>query len=519
MSVAPRRPLIERLRHAWRSPAWGVHPNDHKRPAADMPVRVMPVPDRLYVPLMQHIGAPAELRVEIGQEVRTGEVIAEAQGLVSAPVHAPSSGRVVDISEVIAPHPSGLTLPAVIIETDGKDRWVSREPVDDPFVMSPEEISRRVAAAGVVGLGGAAFPSAVKLSGSRSAGVAQLLVNGAECEPYLSCDDRLMRDRADRIIEGLRIVRFATGAAEAIVGIEDNKPEAIAAMKAAAAIDPAITVRAIPAHYPMGSEKQLVATLAGVEIPAGGRPSDVGVLVHNVGTLLAVRDAIRDDKPLVSRLVTVAGAAARAPGNIEVRIGTLAKDLVAYAGGLKEDPARMLLGGPMMGFRVGSLSVPIVKGTSGVLLLGEQEVAEQSPGPCIRCGQCVSACPVGLLPLEMVRHVQAGDLEGAVTRGLKDCLSCGCCAYVCPAHLPLVQSFHYARGELASRARAESKLDSARRLAKARTERLEREAKEKAEAAARRRAEKAAKEAQAAAEAAAAQSAAETQPAKTAEPV
>ena len=487
-----RRPLIDRLRTAWRSPRWGVHPDDHKRPAADYPVRVMPVPKRLYVPLMQHIGAPAEARVEIGQTVRTGELLAAPQGAVSAPVHAPSSGLVVDIAEVIAPHPSGLTLPAVIIETDGRDRWVERESLDDPFLLSPAEISRRVAAAGVVGLGGAAFPSSVKLVGGRSADVTHLLVNGAECEPYLSCDDRLMRDRAAAIIEGLRIVRFATGASEAIVGIEDNKPEALAAMRDAAGIDRLIEVRSIPAHYPMGSERQLVQTLTGHEIPAGGRPSDVGALVHNVGTLLAVRHAVCDGRALISRFVTVAGGAVRAPGNIEVRIGTLAADLVDYCGGLTAPPARMLLGGPMMGFRVETLEVPIVKGTSGVLLLDAAELAECAPGPCIRCGNCVSACPCGLLPLEMSRHVQAGDLDGAVALGLKDCLSCGCCAYVCPAHLPLVQSFHYARGELAARARAGSKLESAKRLARARAERLEREAREKAQAAARRRAEKAA---------------------------
>jgi electron transport complex protein RnfC len=492
MTVNRPRPLIERLRTAWRSPRWGVHPDDHKRPAADIPLRVMPVPRRLYVPLMQHIGAPAELRVAIGQKVLAGELIAAAQGAVSAPVHAPSSGIVVDVAEVVAPHPSGLTLPAVIIETDGKDHWIEREIIDDPLQLSPEEISRRVAAAGIVGLGGAAFPSAVKLAGSRSSGVASLLVNGAECEPYLSCDDRLMRDRAAAIIEGLRIVRYATGAAEAIIGIEDNKPEALAAMRDAAAGEPTIQVRSIPAHYPMGSEKQLVQTLIGHEIPAGGRPSDVGALVHNVGTLAAVRRAVCEGRPLVSRLVTVGGAAVRAPGNIEVRIGTLASDLLDYCGGLAKTPARMLLGGPMMGFRLSALEVPIVKGTSGLLLLGADEVAEQAPGPCIRCGSCVSACPCGLLPLEMSRHVQAGDLDGAVALGLKDCLSCGCCAYVCPAHLPLVQSFHYARGELAARARAESKLESAKRLARARTERLEREAREKAEAAAQRRAAKAA---------------------------
>jgi electron transport complex protein RnfC len=493
--TVPPRPLVERLRQAWRSPSWGAHPDDRKRPAADLPLRVMPVPARLYVPLAQHIGAPAEPVVTVGDTVLAGELLAAASAAVSAPVHAPSSGRVVDLVDIVAPHPSGLTIPALVIETDGRDRWCERERAVDPFLLSPAEIGRRVAAAGVVGLGGAAFPAAVKLSGSRSAAVEALLVNGAECEPYLSCDDRLMRDRAAAIVDGAAIVRFAVGAARVIVGIEDNKPEALAAMRGAAAGDPSISVRAIPAHYPMGSERQLVKTLTGAEIPAGGRPADVGVVVHNVGTLLAIRAAIRDGTPLVSRVLTVAGGAIRAPGNVEVRIGTPLSELVAYCGGLLREPARVLLGGPMMGLRAPSLAVPVVKGTGGVLLLTADEVAQREPAPCLRCGRCVQACPVGLVPLEMARRVDAGDLDGAADWGLRDCLACGCCAYVCPAALPLVQSFQHAKGELAARARSESRLEATRRLARARRERLEREAREKAEAAARRRAAKAEAEA------------------------
>lgn len=469
---------------------WGVHPDDHKRPAADAPVRRMPMPARLYVPLLQHIGTAARPTVLVGQQVAKGQLIAEPQGMVSAAIHAPTSGTVVAIGEIVAPHPSGLPLAAVTIEADGADRWADLVGASDPFALDPMEIGKRVARAGVVGMGGAAFPASVKLTGSLRAKIATLIVNGGECEPYLSCDDRLMRDRAAEIVDGIRIALHATGAREALVGIEDNKPEAIAAMRAAAAAHAEIKVRPVPARYPMGSEKQLILVLTGREVPAMGRPSDVGVLVHNVGTLVAVREAIRFGRPLVSRLVTLNGGAMRAPGNIEVPIGALVEEVVAFANGLKEAPARLLMGGPMMGMLLPDLRVPVVKGTSGILALSAAEAAERAPAPCIRCGSCVKACPVGLLPLEMSQRVASADFAGAVGFGLKDCIACGCCAYVCPAHIPLVQYFNHAKGELAAQERAKLRAEASRKLAAARAERIERETREKAEAAARRKAER-----------------------------
>lgn len=480
---------------------WGVHPADHKRPAADIPLRSMPIPARLYVPLAQHLGAPARPCVRVGQHILKGQRIADAQGAISAPVHAPTSGTVTAIGDIVAPHPSGLPVQAISIEADGEDRWAELNACDDPFALPPDEIGRRVAAAGVVGLGGAAFPAAVKLSGAARAAVTTLLINGGECEPYLSCDDRLMRDRAAAVIDGIRIMAHAAGVDRVLVGIEDNKPEAIAAMQAGApAADGLIEIRPIPARYPMGSEKQLVLTLTGAEIPAGGRPADVGVLVHNVGTALAVRDAIRFGRPLISRTITLNGACFARPGNIEVPIGALCADVVAFAGGLRATPARLVMGGPMMGQHLPSLDVPIIKGSSGLLALSATELAERPASSCIRCGSCLAACPVGLLPLEMNARVRAGQLDAAVELGLRDCLACGCCAYVCPARLPLVQAFNHAKGELARRERDKQRSDTAKRLALARSERLEREAREKAQAAAQRAAERRAQKAREAAE-------------------
>jgi electron transport complex protein RnfC len=487
---------------------WGVHPDDHKRPAADRPVRVMPVPARLYLPLQQHLGGPARPVVLVGQTVKKGELIAEAQGAVSAPIHAPTSGTIAAVTEITAPHPSGLTLPAIILEADGLDEWIELQGCDDPFALDPLEIGKRVAAAGVVGLGGAAFPSAVKLTGAARSSVSTLVMNGGECEPYLSCDDRQMRDHAAGIVDGIRIMLHATGAKVALVGIEDNKPEAIAAMQAAAAGVANVEIRPVPARYPMGSEKQLIQVLTGKEVPADGRAFDIGVVVHNVGTALAVRAAIREGKPLISRVVTVNGNCAANAGNIEVRVGTLAEEVIAFAGGLKGDGlglARRVMGGPMMGMQIPHWRVPVVKGSSGILAFDAAEVAEQEPNPCIRCGSCVKACPMGLLPLEMSARIRNEAYDDAIGLGLKDCIACGCCAYVCPSKIPLVQFFVHAKGELASQDRAKLRNDATKKLALQRQDRLAREAREKAEAAAKRKAEReAAAAAKAAAEAAAA---------------
>lgn len=471
----------------------GVHPESWKELAAERAIRLLPMPERLFVPLHQHVGAAAQPLVRVGEHVLKGQLIAASQGFISAPIHAPTSGVITAIGDFSAAHPSGLTAPTVTITSDGEDRWLETRVLSDPFSLSPEEIAAAVGAAGIVGLGGATFPSAVKLNLSRKNNVRTLIINGGECEPYITCDDRLMRERAAEIIEGVRLICYAVGAVEVMVGIEENKPAALAAMSAAAE-GTEVKVVAVPAMYPMGWDKQMIRALTGREVPADGRTADIGVLVHNVATAYAVRDAVRFGRPLVSRLVTVSGGAVAAPGNLEVPIGTLVESLFEYCGGFSQKPARMVLGGPMMGIELFSAAVPVVKGTSGVLALTEREIGSTQPAPCIRCSSCVRACPVGLLPLEMAAHIRSGNSGGAVSLGLKDCIACGCCSFVCPSHIPLVHYFSFAKGELMEQERGKLKQEATKKLADERIARTERIAREREEAAAKRKAARAARE-------------------------
>jgi electron transport complex protein RnfC len=484
----------------------GVHPEGRKDMSAERRIRLVPLPKKLFVPLQQHIGAPATPVVKVGERVLKGQLIAAAQGNVSSAIHAPTSGLVVALGDYAAPHPSGLPVPTITIESDGMEQWVATETLDDPFALAPEDIAARVAAAGIVGLGGATFPAALKLNLSRNSGVQTLIMNGGECEPYLTCDDRIMRERAVQIVEGIRLIATAVAAKEVLVGIEDNKPEAITAMQDAAQ-GTAVQIVAMPSMYPMGSEKQIIQVLTGKEIPAGGRPADIGVLVHNVATAYAVQQAVRFGRPLLSRIVTVSGGAIKTACNVEALVGTPVRELIEFADGYAQPAARLVLGGPMMGQQFTNTDIPVVKGTSGVLALMTSEIGQAEPSPCIRCSTCVRACPVGLLPLEMAAHIRVSDLSGAVNLGLKDCIACGSCSYVCPAHIPLVHYFNYAKGDLAGQERAKLKQEATKKLADARSERIARIERERAEAMAKRKAareakERAAKEAAAKAEAA-----------------
>ena len=478
---------------------WGVHPADHKRPASDVPTRKLPIPPRLHLMLSQHVGAPSRPIVLVGEKVRKGQLIAAAQGNISAPLHASTSGTISAIGEITAPHASGLPGMAISIDSDGEDAWVETEVITNPFSLSPEDIAKRVAAAGVVGLGGATFPSSVKLNLGRRSKIDTLIMNGSECEPYLSCDDRLMRDRAADIVTGIRLMLISTGAGEAKVGIEDNKPEAIAAMREAAARFDNVTIFPVPARYPMGSDRQLIVELTGREVPSDARAADVGVIVHNVGTAYAVQQAVCLGRPLVSRVMTLNGGAAATPGNYEVPLGTLISDLVAFTGGTTGDVAKLVMGGPMMGTILPHMRVPVIKGTSGILLLDANEAAGGEVEDCIRCGSCVKACPMGLLPLEMSARIRNDEMDAAADLGLADCIACGCCAYVCPSHIPLVQYFYHAKGDLYARERNKLRTEATKKMALQRQERLEREQREKVEAAAKRKAERAAAAAAAAA--------------------
>lgn len=474
----------------------GVHPDDNKAATNSKNIVKMPIPKRLYVPLQQHIGAPATPQVAVGDHVLKGQLLAHSQGMISAPVHAPSSGTIVEIGEHPAPHPSGLAVRTIVLETDGEDRWQDNVSQLDPLAMTPQEIATRVGSAGIVGMGGATFPSAVKLKLSARNDIHTLVINGGECEPYLSCDDRVMREYPQQIVDGVRIILHAIKAERAYLVVEDNKPEAIAALSEACAEYDHIQAVKVPARYPMGSEKHMIQTVTGQEVPAGGLGADIGVLVHNMGTAYAIHRAARHNHPLISRVVTVGGGAVRKPQNVEVLLGTPLQEVIDFCGGVVEEPARILMGGPMMGQVMPNLNVPVVKGTSGIIALTAAEAAPREVMPCIRCGSCVRACPNGLVPLQMAAHAKAGNLDKVVEFGLIDCVACGCCSYVCPSNIPLVQYFNYAKGELTARQQAKHKAEENRRLIELHNQRVEREQRAKEEAAAKRKADAARRKAE-----------------------
>ncbi len=460
----------------------GVHPDDRKTLSASQPIVTLPMPELLHIPVQQHIGAAAQPAVRRGQIVRKGDLLARNQGAISAPVHAPTSGRIMGIGNFPANHPSGLSVRTITLKPDGEDRWTDKlTPCDDPFALEPAEVAQRVADAGIVGMGGATFPSAVKLNLRDRYRLHTLVINGAECEPYLTCDDRLMQENAAEVVDGIRIMAHALGVSRTLIGIENNKPDAQRLMREAAQAFDGVEVVGLPTRYPMGSEKHLVQTLTGRETPARALTADIGIVVHNVATAYAVHEALRLGYPLVERTVTVSGGAVKNPANLRVLIGTPVSSLLDYCGGTVEEPARMISGGPMMGQPLPSTRVPIVKGSNGVLALTDKETASRPEGACIRCASCVNACPCGLLPLEMAARAKVGDLDGTVKIGLMDCVACGSCSYVCPSNIPLVQYFNYAKGELAARQRSKHKQLETKRLAEQRTARMEEQKRKKRE--------------------------------------
>ena len=453
----------------------GIHVEEHKQSTTDKPiVTQFPLPKKLYIPVQQHVGKPAEPVVKVGEQVLKGQLLAYSQGAISAPIHAPTSGKIVDVKDFPAPHPSALPVRTVVLESDGQDKWQATFTADDPFLLDPEEICSRVGGAGVVGLGGAVFPSAVKMNLGRKNQIHTLLINAGECEPYLTCDDRMMQERAAEIVLGIRLMLRGMQAPKAIIGIEDNKPAAFQAMQSACREFAEISVEKVPTRYPMGWDRQMLRYLTGLEIPADGRATDIGVVVHNVSTAFAVYQAVCLGQPLISRVVTVSGAAVSNPVNVEVPIGTLMSEVLTFCGVDKANMARLVMGGPMMGDALPHADVPIVKACNGILALSHAEIAEAPTQACIRCSSCVSVCPVGLLPLEMASRIRANQLEAAVDLGLKDCISCGSCSYICPSNIPLVHYFKFASGELVKRQQAEHKAEQTKRLINERNDRMER---------------------------------------------
>ncbi len=455
----------------------GVKPDAHKNESANTPIQAAPMPTRLIVPLRQSTRATARCIVSPGQHVLKGERIGEAEGTLGTAVHAPTSGTVAEFGLYPLAHPSGLNTRCVVIEPDGEDRWADHQPFDY-HGATREQTLAQLRDCGIVGLGGATFPSHVKLG--RGSGIDTLILNGAECEPWITCDDRLMRERAADILAGATILRELIGARRLVIGIEDNKPEAIAAMQAAAgSVEGDVAVIAIPSLYPAGGEKQLIRVLTGVEIPYGKLGAEFGVQCFNVGTAHAVYRALAHGEPLVSRVLTLTGNVAR-PGNYEVLIGTPIAHLLTLCAP-KPDTDRTLMGGPMMGFALPRLDVPVVKGTNCIISASPALFPPPPPEqPCIRCGECARACPAELQPFELYWFSRAHNFGKAQEYNLFDCIECGCCSYVCPSHIPLVDYYRFAKSEIWAREREKSAADQARDRFEFRNFRQEREKEEKA---------------------------------------
>ncbi|HLT05593.1 MAG TPA: electron transport complex subunit RsxC, partial [Pseudomonas sp.] len=475
----------------WDIPG-GIHPPERKDLSTRTPIQRPPLPRRLVLPLSQHLGAPAEPCVSVGERVLKGQKIAEAQGTVSAPLHAPTSGTVSFIGPQPYPHVSGMDAPAIVIDSDGQDEWLPLQPHPDFRALAPADLLALIREAGISGLGGAGFPSAAKLSARPVDKIHTLVINGTECEPYITADDLLMRERAVELVSGIDILVHLIQPQTVLIGIEDNKPEAIAAVRAALGERPHV-LKVFPTKYPSGGEKQLIQILTGHEVPSGGLPADIGMLCQNVGTCVAIHDAVVHGKPLISRITTLTGEALERPMNVEALLGTPVAELLAFAGLRPERLNRLIMGGPMMGFTLPDLSVPLIKTTNCLLAATAQELPPPPPAlPCIRCGECAEACPASLLPQQLHFFALGQDHEQLRAHHLFDCIECGACAYVCPSSIPLVQYFRAAKGEIRELEQKQQKAEHSRQRFEQRQERLRR-AEEQKEAERKARAERAAR--------------------------
>lgn len=430
----------------------GIHPRSYKELSNKYPIEEYLPKSQVIISLQQHIGAPCIPLVKVNDYVKVGQKIGEANGFVSAPVHSSVSGKVVAIED--RPSPSGKLVKSIVIESDGEFNYDDNiTPNEDINNMKPEEIRQIVREAGIVGMGGATFPTMVKLNPPSDKKIDIVILNGAECEPYLTADHRLMLEKPVDIVYGLLAIMKALGASKGYVGIEDNKQDAIREMKKACKEYESVEVAVLKTKYPQGSEKHIIKAITGREVPSGKIPAEIGVVVDNVGTAFAIAEAIKYGKPLIERVVTVTGEGIMTPKNLRVKIGTPFREIIEYCGGFKGTPGKVISGGPMMGIAQYSIDVPVIKGTSGILVLPEDRIALKNPKPCIKCARCVDACPMNLLPLFISAYSLKNDFDKCEEYHALDCIECGSCSYVCPSKRPLVESIRLAKREILRKGR------------------------------------------------------------------
>jgi Na+-translocating ferredoxin:NAD+ oxidoreductase subunit C len=431
----------------------GIHPPENKI-SAGKPIQVLPPPPEVIIPVSQHLGAPSTVIVNRGDQVKTGQVIAQSEGFVSTNIHSSVSGKVLKIDQFM--DSSGYRRTAVQIQVEG-DEWMEEIDISEDLVnhtvLSPSDIRKKILQAGIVGLGGATFPTHVKLTVPRGKKAEYLVVNGVECEPYLTADHALMMERGEELVAGIQIMMKGLEVNQAIIGVENNKPDAIRRLQELTAGLP-IRVQGLKVKYPQGGEKQLIQALLKRQVQSGGLPVDVGVVVFNVGTVVAAYDAVQKNKPLIERVVTVTGKSLRDPSNFRVRIGTPISYLVEKAGGLPEDTAKVINGGPMMGKALSTLDVPVVKGTSGIVLISANEAHRNEMLPCIRCTRCVGVCPMGMEPYLLMSLSEKNLFERLEHERILDCVECGSCSYICPSSRPLLDYIRYGKSEVGKMIRA-----------------------------------------------------------------
>jgi electron transport complex protein RnfC len=453
----------------------------HKSESTGLPIQSPPLPPQLILPIDQHVGDPAEPLVGIGERVLRGQLLAESPGALGAPVHASSSGKVVAIEPWPVAGRHGEPAPCIVIECDGDDRAVEswEEPI--PYSELPADtVLKKILQGGIVGLGGAVYPTAQKLMQAVSCDLDYLILNGAECEPYISCDDMLMRERAQVIVSGAQILLHALQLDRACIVVESDKPDSIRQLAEAmtGAGDERLTLRQIPTIYPSGGEDQLVQLVTNREVPSGGLPTDIGCLVQNVGTAAAIHDWLQNGEPLISRITTITGDGIARPMNVRARIGTPISELAKFAGGYTENARHLVIGGPMTGKSVSTDRVPLVKASNCILVMSDLP-ATGPELPCIRCGECAAVCPVKLLPQQLFWYACADNEEQLRAHGLTDCIECGCCDLVCPSHIPLTYDFRMAKARIRELADEKARAERARRRFEARNERLQREQRER----------------------------------------